>query len=293
MEIEKENSKEKFENIIIVDNERLESLKNEISEDGILKFYVISDFDRTLTKLFVNGEKIHSLISILRNGDYLVPEYGEQAKALFNQYHPIEIDPKIPLIEKKKITEEWWKRHFEVLIKFGLNKKHIEKIIDSGKIKLREGGLEFLDFLYQNQIPLLIISSSGLGNEAISQVLKKEGKLYSNIYIISNFLEWDEKGNFIGAKEPIIHSMNKNGSLIKKLPIFKIIKNKRNLLLLGDNIEDCQMIDGLDYKNVIKIGFLNEEIDKNLNVYKNNFDVLILNDGDMNYLNNLLREIVY
>ena len=293
MDTEKENSEKRFRDVIIVDIQKLENIKNKISKDGVFKFYVISDFDRTLTKLFINGERVHSIISVLRNSDYLIPEYNEKAKALFNQYHPIEINPKILLKEKKKLMEEWWKRHFEILIKFGLNKKHIEKILNSGKIKLRERALEFFNLLSQNQIPLLIISSSGLGSEAISMFLKKEGKLYPNIYIVSNCLEWDEKENFIGVKDPIIHSINKDGSLIRKLPFFKVIKNRRNALLLGDNIEDCQMINGLNYKNVIKIGFLNEEIGENLNAYKNNFDILILDDGEMNYVNDLLKEIIF
>lgn len=282
----------KFDNVIISDAEKLKKLKIKFSKDGISKLYVISDFERTLTYLFVDGKRVTSLISILRNENYLSNEYSQRAKALFNKYHPIEIDPKIPLEKKKAKMEEWWRKHYEVLIKVGLKKDHIKKVINSGKIKLRKGCFEFLDFLYRYRIPLLIFSSSGLGGEAILMFLEKKKKLYSNIHIISNFLKWDEKGGFVGVKEPIIHSLNKNGSIIRKLPVFKMIKNRKNVLLLGDNIEDCQMINGLDYENVIKIGFLNEEVERNLNVYKNNFDILILNDGDMNYVNMLLREVV-
>jgi len=281
-----------MKNVIIIAPKKFENLKNKISEDGVLKFYVVSDFERTLTNLFVKGERIPSLISILRNGNYLNPRYRRLAKDLFDQYRPIEINPKIPLREKQKRMVEWWKRHYEILIKFGFNKKHIEKVINSGKIKFREESLEFLDSLYQYRIPLLIISSSGLGIEAVSMALKKKGRLYPNIYVISNFLQWNGNGNLVGVKEPIIHSTNKNGSIIKKSSAFKAIKNRRNVLLLGDNIEDCQMIKGLNYKNVIKVGFLNEEIKKNLEAYRQNFDVLILNDGDMNYVNNLLKEMI-
>lgn len=52
------------------------------------------------------------------------------------------------------------------------------------------------------------------------------------------------------------------------------------------------MIKGFDYKNIIKVGFLNENIEENLEQYKHNFDVVIINDGSMNYVNKLLREIV-
>ena len=46
------------------------------------------------------------------------------------------------------------------------------------------------------------------------------------------------------------------------------------------------------YKNLIKIGFLNEEIDKLKDIYKKSFDAVILNDGSMDYVNKLLKEII-
>jgi len=51
---------------MIVDPKKLENLKDKIPKDGVFKFYVISDFERTLTNLFVKGERITPLISILR-----------------------------------------------------------------------------------------------------------------------------------------------------------------------------------------------------------------------------------
>jgi hypothetical protein len=67
--------------------------------------HVVSDFDRTLTKVFVNGKKIPSLISVIRDGNYLSSDYAEKAHALFNKYHLIETDTKIPLGEKKKAKQ--------------------------------------------------------------------------------------------------------------------------------------------------------------------------------------------
>jgi len=58
--------KQKIKNMMIVDPKKLENLKDKIPKDGVFKFYVISDFERTLTNLFVKGERITPLISILR-----------------------------------------------------------------------------------------------------------------------------------------------------------------------------------------------------------------------------------
>ncbi|MBU2415738.1 hypothetical protein KKH86_00740 [Patescibacteria group bacterium] len=71
----------------------------------------------------------------------------------------------------------------------------------------------------------------------------------------------------------------------------ELIKNRKNVLLLGDSFGDTEMINGFDYDNLIKIGFLNENVKENLEEYKKNYDVVILNDGSMEYVNDLLNEI--
>lgn len=282
-----------LENIIVVDEKNLEKVKERISEQGKEKFHVLADFDRTLTQAFVDGEKIPSIISELRKGDYISKEYAQKAQALADKYHPIEIDPEISIKDKKEKMYEWWASHFDLLIKSGLNKSHIETIINEGKIKFREGAEEFLDFLYEKKVPLVILSSAGLGGDSISMFLEKNNKLYENIHIISNSYKWDSKGNAIGFKKPIIHVMNKDETIIKDFPeIFKVIKDRKNVLLLGDSLGDLGMIKGFDYENLIKVGFLNDKIEENLKKYKENFEVIITNDGSFDYVNKLVKEVV-
>ena len=282
-----------MENIIIQNPKKLEEVKKAIAESGAEKLHVISDFDRTLTYSFVDGERRPSLIFVLRSGGYLTPDYPEKAHALFDKYHPIEIDPNIAGPEKKEAMQQWWQTHFDLLIRSGLNKNDIEKAVDSGKIKFRGGALEFFGSLYSNKIPLIVLSANGLGEDATTMFFEKNGGLYNNIHIISNSFEWDKKGNMVGFREPIIHTMNKDETAIKNFPaIFQEVKTRPNVLLLGDNLGDVGMIDGFEYENLIKIGFLNENIEKNLEQYKDNYDVVILNDSSMDYVNNLLKELI-
>jgi len=280
------------ENVVISNQEELERLKKTISKDGADRLHILTDFDRTLTKAFVDGKSTPSLVSVLRDGSYLTPDYAQKANELYDKYHPIEIDPKIPLREKKKAMCEWWITHFDLLIKSGLNKRDLERVVESQKVKFREGFSEFVDFLREYNIPLVIMSSSGLGGDIISMYLERVGKLYENTHIISNWYEWDEKGNAVGVKKPIIHTMNKDETLIQDFPVFEKIKNRKNVLLIGDSLDDLGMIKGFDYDALIKIGFLNENIEENLEYYKLNFDVIILNDFSMDFVNKLLREIV-
>lgn len=279
------------ENILISNPEELEKLKKSISKAGAEKLHVLADFDRTLTTAFVDGKSIPSLISILRDGNYLTHDYAEKAHTLYDKYHPIEIDLNISLEEKKKEMREWWIAHFDLLINSGLNKEDLEKIIKLGRVRLREGASDFIDFLHVLNIPLVIMSSSGLGGDIIAMYLVKEDRLYENIHIISNSYEWDENGNAVGYKKPIIHVMNKDETAIQDFPVFDVIKNRRNVILLGDSLGDIGMIEGFDYDNLIKIGFLNENIEENLEQYKRIYDILILNDFSMDYANGLLREI--
>ena len=239
-----------------------------------------------------NKGKVSSIISILRSAtDYLGEEYVKKAYALHDKYYPIEIDPKISLEKKKKAMQEWWELHSDLIIKSGLNRSHLKKVAISGKIELRQGALEFFDFLNQHKIPLIIMSSNGLGSDIISMYLKHEGGLYDNVHIISNSFEWDKDGNAVRVKEPIIHCMNKDETVIRDFPVFEIIKDRKNVLLLGDNLEDVGMIEGFDYDNLIKLGIVNENVKENLEYYKKVYDVLILNDFSMDYVNELLKDL--
>jgi len=281
-----------MENLIIQNPDELNRIKREISEDGAEKLHVLADFDRTLTKAFVDGKSIPSLISILRDENYLTPDYPQKAKDLYAKYHSIEINTNISLEERKKAMKEWWATHFELLIKSGLNKKDIESVVASGRIRFREGFADFADFLKEKNIPLVIMSSSGLGGDPILMCLEKEGKLSDNIYIISNSFEWDKEGKAVAVKGPIIHSMNKDETMLQSFLVFEKIKERKNILLLGGNLGDVGMVEGFDYENLIKVGFLNEAVAESLAEYKKNYDVVILNDSSFDFINKLLREMV-
>lgn len=253
----------------------------------------MADFDRTLTTAFVNGAKTPSVISILRDGNYLTPEYAAKAHELFNHYNPIEINPKISRQEKKQAMDEWWYKHTRLLVDSGLTKADLDKVVASGKIKFRPGAPAFFKLLAQSQIPIVIMSASGIGDYSIRGLLQAHNFLTDNIQIISNSLEFDEVGKVLKFSEPFIHSLNKDETVIENFPqVFNIVRNRKNVILLGDNIEDIDMITGFEYDNLIKIGFLNYEMEQNLESFKQNFDVIIQNDGGMDFINELMSEIL-
>jgi 5'-nucleotidase len=227
----------------------------------------------------------------LRDGRYLTQYYAKKAHELYNKYHPIEIDSSIAFEERKSKMLEWWKTHYELLIECGLNKKDIERLVNDDKIRLREGINEFFNLLNNHKIPLVIMSSSGLG-DAISMVLSKNKILFSNVNIISNQFIFQEDGKAINIKEPIIHSLNKKEIEVKDYNIYEKINDKKNIILIGNTISDIDMAEGFNFYNIIKIGFLNDLNETPIEEFKKHFDVVILNDPDMNYVNNLIRDII-
>jgi len=276
--------------IIIAHPEEFKNKKQIFKREGVEKIHIVSDFDRTLSKAFVNGKKVRAIITQLYEGNSLTSDYREKAQKLHNKYYPIEVNPDIPIEKKRKAMEEWWRKHKKLLIESGLNMKDIQKIVDNGYLKFREGVPEFLDLIHQNNIPLIIFSASGIG-ESIPLYFKKINRLYDNIHIISNSMEYDKNGNAIGIREPIIHVFNKGEIALRGLPIMKKLEDRVNIILLGDSIGDLQMTEGFDYKNIIRIGFLNYEDEEKLEDYKREYDAVILKDGSMDFVNSLLKEI--
>lgn len=277
-------------NIIISNPRNLERIMESISREGTEKLHVLADFDKTLTKAFIEGQEVHSIIAQIREGKYLTPDYSPRAHALFDKYHPIEIDPKIPLKKKKKAMHEWWDTHFKLLAECGLDKKVMREIVRKRRLRFREGALEFIDLLHQHNIPLVIMSAAP--GDMLKLYLEQENRLYDNVYIVANLFEFDRDGRVVMVKEPIIHSMNKDETILQNFPVFDVIKDRRNVVLLGDSLGDVGMMEGFDYSSLLKIGFLNENAESNLKAYRKGYDVVILNDSDMNYVNELMRRII-
>ena len=279
-------------NVIISDKEKLELLKNNMFWGGASKIHIVSDFNRTLTNAYLDGKKMPSIISELRSRDYLGEEYSRKAFSLFDKYHSIELNPNVTDVDKRKAMHTWWVEHFNLLVEYKLNIKDIEKIIESQKVVLRSGVPQLFSKLKEKNIPLIILSSNNLGTDSIRMYFEKEKIMNDNVNIISNEPVWDKDGFAVSIVEPIIHIANKDESVLRDNPIFDKIRDRKNVILLGDSLEDVKMVSGFEYDNLIKIGFYNEETDNNLYNFKQVFDIIILNDAGVEEVNNLLMDIL-
>ena len=254
--------------------------------------FIISDFDATLTYAFnSDGTQASNSISVFRNGGYLGSEYVEKSKALAKHYHAIETNSSLDLEFRKEMMVEWWEKHFDLLREYGITKEIIEKVANGELLHFREGLENFLNIIFSNNVPLMIFSG-GVG-DVIRLSLKKLNKLTTNVSIISNLWKYDIDGKFEGVEGEIIHSLNKGLVSVD----FSNLKNRRNVILIGDSLGDLGMVNGFKYDNIITVGYFNKkksDVDYKdaRRKYLENFDLVVEEDGTLDPVTGLLRKIL-
>lgn len=273
-------------------SERAKNLIEQFRADGPNRLHVISDFDRTLTYGMDNGIKTPSIISMLRDGNHLSEAYARKAHALFDHYHPIEIDPALSLEQKKGAMHEWWTAHNALLLEEGLSRADLEDIVHNGYVRFRAGAAEWLDLLHKYNIPLIVFSASGCG-DAVRMFFQKINRNYPNIYYVVNRFLFNKEGRAIGAQEPLIHTFNKDEAVLAEIPeIFKAVRARHNVLLLGDSLGDAGMSNGFISATILKVGFLNDDDAQQREAYRKVFDIVLEGDGDFAMINKLTKEII-
>ncbi|MBI5221690.1 MAG: hypothetical protein HY979_02710 [Candidatus Magasanikbacteria bacterium] len=274
---------------LIYNEKKLKALIAKMATDGPGKLHILTDFDRTLSEASViDGKTVGSIIGLLRAGHYLTPQYSAESFALFEKYHPLENDQTIPRVERMNKMEEWWKKHNDLLIQSKLNKRDMDNAMIAGHLKLREGVVESFKLLQKNNVPVVIMS--GGPAYMIQKQLELSGILTENVHIVANYYEYDADGYMINYKKPIIHSQNKYEIILRKFPFFAQLKERTNVVLLGDQIDDLGMIEGFDYSNLLTIVFANKK--EREEQFADKFNVVIGGDGDFNFVNNILKQIL-
>jgi 5'-nucleotidase len=173
-----------------------------------------------------------------------------------------------------------------------LTKNILKEISKTEKVKFREWVEKIFKCTKDKNVPLIIISASWIWKKSIEYFLDYRKIKFNNVEIISNDFIWDKTWKAIDYIEPIIHSFNKSETVLKNNKnIYSKIKNRKNVLLLWDSLWDHHMVDWFDYKNLIKIWFLNDNEEELLSEYKKRYDIIITWDWDFDIVNKILEEI--
>jgi phosphoserine phosphatase len=164
----------------------------------------------------------------------------------------------------------------------------MDKVMATAHMKLRDGVEAFFNLLYQFNVPIIIIS--GGPAYMIERMLSQAKLLTDNIQIVANYYEFDENGYMTNAKKPIIHSLNKYEIILREFPFFGRLKDRTNVMLLGDQIDDLGMIEGFDYINLLTIAFAHQEKDQQ--TFAQKFDVVFGENDNFNFVNDIIKKII-
>ena len=269
---------------------------------GVSNLRCVADFDFTLTKFSLNGKRGCSCHKIIEDCGLLDKSYHQKAQELQHIYYPLEILPGLSKETRTKYMVDWVTHAHRLLIRSGLSKETIEKAVENGveegRIRLRKGVLETMDFFNRNEIPMVIFSA-GIA-DVLEWVIHVESGASSmdvskeNLCVVSNKCVFDENNVLIDFEEPIFHVFNKNGSSIlqKNKSYFDKWKffEKKNMILIGDSLGDLSMSKGLlNVQNdcIIAIGFLNDRTDR-LDEYLRHYDVVIIGDPEFDVVHELI-----
>ena len=274
---------------------------------------LVTDFDFTLTKKY-NYQKNISLCSSYRFYDESLIG-GDQQKILeiqnqlCTQYMKYETDSSYDKKIREKKVHEFYSKSLDVYINPKFTRNSIGKMLKKlkEKFELRKYTKELFETLIKLGIPIVIVS--GGVKEVIIDLLKKCVKNFENylaqkkIVIIANELYFEEGKGCIGHSTDVIYAFNKSNFVQES------IKNNfpevKNIIVMGDHINDYDSVQDLEISknNIIGIGYVNikpelqddeskkEIIKKNVDDYKNVYDINFVGDSDFSFIIKLLTTL--
>lgn len=267
------------------------TLLNKVVLGGSKSLQVIADFDHTITKQHINGERHVSSFCVIGNCSTIPSGFREQDRELLQKYLPIERDPHLTKEEKTPYMVEWYSKTSEVFSGFPLDSNEINNAVKGSHTELRTGTQELVKVLDAENIPMLVFSA-GLG-DVVESILKEHDVVNKNIHVISNFLQFKD-GCVNGFTADMVHPFNKNGKAAAHTKYFDLMASRHNVLLMGDNLGDADMADGVPNTDaVLKIGFLfGNNVNLLLPQYMDHFDVVLIDDQTMDVANSIIRLLI-
>ncbi|XP_038591427.1 7-methylguanosine phosphate-specific 5'-nucleotidase-like isoform X2 [Micropterus salmoides] len=276
--------------VVMRERSRVEETIHAMQREGAGSLQVISDFDMTLTRFAHNGKRVPTTHNILDNRLLISEECTKKMRELLNTYYPIEIDPRRTAEEKLPHMVEWWTKVHKLLIQQRIRKDMLARAVKESSAMLRGGYKVFFDRLAEQQVPLLIFSA-GVG-DVLEEVIRQNLVFHPNVHIISNYMDFDQTGVLTAFKGQLIHTYNKREGALSHAAGLTELQGRPNVLLLGDSLGDLTMADGVSgHKNILTIGFLNDQVEERKDSYINSFDIVLVTDETMDVPNAILRYI--
>ncbi|CAH1239494.1 NT5C3A [Branchiostoma lanceolatum] len=278
------------DHVHIRDVGHVEQVLGNIAAGGREKLQVISDFDHTLSRSTHNGVRLPMTHDLVKDSRFISELNQKKTSEIWRYYYPREVSTTLPLHEKIPLMVEFWNKIHNIFLASDLSRQAVRAIVRENDTRLRDACDTFMSVLHKNDVPLLVFSA-GLG-DVIHEMFEKHGLTFPNCHVVSNFMTFDDAGKVVGFSDPLIHICNKNRSVLPDDTYFLKEKERTNVILLGDSLNDLQMADGVPQMDqILTIGYLNRHLER-LQDFTEAFDIVLVQDETMDVANAILEKIV-
>lgn len=267
------------------------------------KLAIITDFDFTLTKKYHDESNLYSSYAVLESSEHLSEDFKKINKDLFLKYSKFETDLTLDFHTRDELMQTWFRENLDLIVDQKLSKENFASMIIQAEKRFyyRYGILELFELVRKYEIPIFIISAGlyEIISESIKIILPYFDELLEKklIHILANKFIYDSNNVVCGYEEPFVYTFNK-GDVLKK--IYHDYKTSEgNLIVMGDHLNDVDSIKHIDYNEEIKIGFINyfedtlmEQHTKMIEAFQLKYDMSLINDGNLTFVNNLIQKIM-
>ncbi|KAI9188173.1 hypothetical protein H9P43_002564 [Blastocladiella emersonii ATCC 22665] len=267
--------------------------------DGPSHLHIISDFDMTMTKYLVNGERGPSSHAVVTRSSTVSKKFRDDTDAMYKKYYPIEIDPAMPRSEKYKVMEQWWTEAHEIIVAERISEADLKTMVAETPMTWRACLHDLMRRTGELDIYFLVFSA-GIKN-LIKEILAANGLLLPHVHVESNEMFFDPATGIVTHfSEPPIHTLNKSEVVLSDPSLLdpsntsaearhaRAIQGRNNVLLMGDSLGDAAMADGVEHGVCLRVGFCNHNTDKFLDQFLDAFDVVVLNDVGFDWVQALM-----
>lgn len=147
----------------------------------------------------------------------------------------------------------------------------------------------FLKKCADMDIPLLVFSAGV--SDVIQEALNQHNMFHHNMHIVSNKMGWNADGICDHFEDPLIHVFNKSEFSLEKTDYYKTIKERKNVILLGDSVGDVLMSQGVQHDTCLNIGFLNHDVETLYPKYSQLYDIVIVDDSSIEPVLSILEKL--
>ncbi len=196
---------------------------------------IISDFSKTFTR-----SDMPTTWSVFAKSNILWDGYNSDRDDLYTQYAHFEKEGNL------EMTEEWFAEHAELFITYALTQEQIDQLVmDDRYFAPRDGVSEFLEYIAQNNISLVIVTS-GI-SQMVMTWFQKRFNYIPDIVFGTDLLMTDGTVTDVDP-DSIITPLDKSIEI-------ELEDENESIILIWDSIEDTKVIPSAK----ISLGFTDEE----------------------------------